>query len=454
MARRAHGDGGLYERKDGRYEGVVDLGRDAGGRRQRLSVYGRTKRDAAQKLKAAMHDHDAGLRIDGRHQTVAQYIKVWLEQRDPRTPAAGVRKLRHTTWAGHESRLRKHVVPTISGVPIGQLTPEHVRAMLTKIGASRLSPTTVAMVRDNLATILQRAVRDRVLPYNPVSAVDSITRAKTATYVLTADQARTLIRAAAGDPYEALIVLALHTGLRAGEMFGLQWEDVDLDAAQLSVRQSLIRITGEGLRPSAPKTTASAATIPLTAGAVSALRAHRVRQIEQRLGAGANWQETGYVFTTELGTPVSASNYMRRHFYPIAARAGIPTRLQPDGTQGLRLHDLRRLWDAPDLARGEAEARADDPSALAALDDDGSLRPRLRRGSPRRRGIPRSGARIMRGLGRQLSVNSSRRWDSRAKSPVFAVGSTGLETFEPHREHQSANFRRIVKNKHPERPKH
>jgi integrase len=139
MARRAHGDGGLYERKDGRYEGVVDLGRDAGGRRQRLSVYGRTKRDAAQKLKAAMHDHDAGLRIDGRHQTVAQYIKVWLEQRDPRTPAAGVRKLRHTTWAGHESRLRKHVVPTISGVPIGQLTPAHVRAMLTKIGASRLS---------------------------------------------------------------------------------------------------------------------------------------------------------------------------------------------------------------------------------------------------------------------------------------------------------------------------
>jgi integrase len=116
---------------------------------------------------------------------------------------------------------------------------------------------------------------------------------------------------------------------------------VNLEAATLTVRRSLIRVTGEGLQASLPKTAASAATIPLTAGAVSALRAHRLRQIEQRLRAGAIWEETGYVFTTELGTPVSASNFIRRHFYPIADRAGIPTRPQKDGTQGLRLHDLR-----------------------------------------------------------------------------------------------------------------
>ncbi|HSW95190.1 MAG TPA: tyrosine-type recombinase/integrase [Patescibacteria group bacterium] len=326
----------MRQRADGRWEARVRLGNG-----QRRSVFAKTQREALTKLRALHAEQDAGLRLDGRGQTVADYIKNWLDERDPRTPAAGVRKLRHTTWAGHESRLRTHAIPAIGSIPIGQLTPEHIRAMLTKISTSSLSPTTVAMVRDNLATILQRAVRDRVLPYNPVSAVDTITRAKAATYVLTADQARALIHAAAGDEYEALIVLALHTGLRSGEMFGLQWVDVDLDKAQLTVRQSLIRVTGEGLRPSAPKTAASSATIPLTATAVAALRAHRVRQIEQRLKAGTNWQETGYVFTTELGTPVSASNYMRRHFYPIAALAGIPTRRQADGTQGLRLHDLR-----------------------------------------------------------------------------------------------------------------
>lgn len=112
--------------------------------------------------------------------------------------------------------MRTHVYLTIGRLAIGQLTPEHLRATLTKVATSNLSATTVAMVRDTLATTLQRAVKDRVLPYNPVHAVDSVTRSKTNAYVLTPERARHVIRAAAGDEYEALIVLALHTGLRAG----------------------------------------------------------------------------------------------------------------------------------------------------------------------------------------------------------------------------------------------
>jgi integrase len=231
--------------------------------------------------------------------------------------------------------MRTHVIPAIGALPIGQVTPEHIRAMLTKTAETNVSPTTVAMVRDTLATILQRAVKDRILPYNPVAAVDSVTRAKPKRHVLTPDEARALIRAAAGDPYEALIVLALHEGLREGELLGLTWANVDLEAATLTVAQSLIRVKGEGLQASPPKTAGSAATIPLTASAVAALRAHRVRQLERGIAPA------GYVFTTEVGTPVSASNFRRRHFHAIAARAGIPTGRLPDGRQGLRIHDLR-----------------------------------------------------------------------------------------------------------------
>ncbi|MDQ2912017.1 MAG: site-specific integrase [Chloroflexota bacterium] len=340
--RRAHGDGGLYKRRDGRWEGSVDLGRDtATGKRRRLSIYGGTHREASQRLKAAQAERNGGLRVDGRRETLEHYIRTWLKHRDPRQAQAGARKLRMTTWAAYESRLRVHVYPSIGRLAIGDVTPEHVRAMLAKVAAVGVSQTTVAMVRDTLATILQRAVKDRVLPFNPCSAVDSVTRSKAKTYVLTPDEARALMRAAVGDPYEAAVVLALHTGLREGELFGVQWRDIDLESATVTVRQTLIHVTGGGLQASQPKTLASAATIPLTTGAVAALRAHRTRQIEQRLRAGSAWQDTAYVFTTEIGTPVRASNFMRRHFYPIAERAGIPTRRQPDGTQGLRFHDLR-----------------------------------------------------------------------------------------------------------------
>jgi integrase len=103
---------------------------------------------------------------------------------------------------------------------------------------------------------------------------------------------------------------------------------------------------GEGLKDFDPKTAASAATIPLAPAASTALRGHRARQLETRFRAGTAWQETGYVFTTDVGTPISASNLLRRSFYPLCARAGIPTR------PGLRFHDLRHACGSLLIAEG------------------------------------------------------------------------------------------------------
>lgn len=346
MARRAHGDGGLYARKDGRFEGVVDLGRDESGKRQRLSVYGRTRRDVAQKLKAALREHHAGLNAGDGNEPLARYLTRWLELRDPRSPAAGTRKLRYTTWTAYSTRMRRHVIPTLGAVPIAKLTPEHVRVLIGKLSGSGLSATTVAMVRDTLSTAMRRAVKDRLIAFNPLEAVDGLTRSRSHAYTLTAEQARTFLRAAAGDPLEAVYVVALRTGLRESELLGLHWRDVDLEAGTLTVKSALVRVTGEGLRDFDPKTAASAATIPLAPAAVSALRAHRARQLFQARVARDSWQETDYVFTTAVGTPISASNLLRRSFYPLCARAGIPTR------PGLRFHDLRHSCGSLLIAEG------------------------------------------------------------------------------------------------------
>jgi integrase len=90
----------------------------------------------------------------------------------------------------------------------------------------------------------------------------------------------------------------------------------------------------------------SAATIPLAPAAITALRAHRARQLEQRFAVRDAWQDSGYVFTTALGTPISASNLLRRSFYPLCSRAGIPTR------PGLRFHDLRHSCGSLLIAEG------------------------------------------------------------------------------------------------------
>jgi len=183
------------------------------------------------------------------------------------------------------------------------------------------------MVRDTLSTAMRRAVKDRLIAFNPVEAVDAVRRSRPHTYTLTAQQARMLLRAAEGDPLEAVYVVALRAGLRESEILGLHWRDVDLEAGTLTVKSALVRVTSDGLRDFDPKSAASAATIPLAPAAIAALRAHRARQLEMRFRAGTTaWQETGYVFTTEIGTPISASNLLRRSFYPLCSRAGIPTR--------------------------------------------------------------------------------------------------------------------------------
>jgi hypothetical protein len=131
---------------------VVDLGRDETGKRQRLSVYGRTRREVAQKLKAAQRAHHAGLNAGDGNEPLGKYLKRWLELRDPRTPTAGTRKLRYTTWTGYEARMRRHVMPTLGA------EAHALRVLITKLSGSGLSATTVACTRDTLSTAMRRAV--------------------------------------------------------------------------------------------------------------------------------------------------------------------------------------------------------------------------------------------------------------------------------------------------------
>lgn len=119
-------------------------------------------------------------------------------------------------------------------------------------------------------------------------------------------------------------------GLRRGELLGLRWADVDLDAAELTIRQTVTRVAGS-LQYQPPKTRRSRRTLPLPDPVVSALRLHRARQAVLRLAAGKDWQDAGLVFTTAHGTPIEPRN-LSRHFYSVRDDVGL---------SGVRLHDLR-----------------------------------------------------------------------------------------------------------------
>ena len=158
---------------------------------------------------------------------------------------------------------------------------------------------------------------------------------------LSPGEAARFLKAALSDRLYGLHVLALHTGMRLGELLGLRWADVDLNGAVLSVRQQVYRLAGEW-HYSEPKTAAGRRTISLSASAVEALRVCRLRQNEERLQASA-WEDNDLVFCNRLGRPLEKATLLRRSFWPALERAGLPR---------IRFHDLRHTAASLLLAEG------------------------------------------------------------------------------------------------------
>ncbi len=139
------------------------------------------------------------------------------------------------------------------------------------------------------------------------------------------------VRQASGDRLEALYVLAVHTGLRQGELLGLKWDDIDLEAGTLQVRRTLTAAKG-GPRLAAPKTKGSRRRVSLTEVAAQALKGYLERQLAEIDRAGSLWQENGLVFASETGAPLDRRDITSRRFKLLLEGAGLPH---------FRFHDLR-----------------------------------------------------------------------------------------------------------------
>ena len=171
------------------------------------------------------------------------------------------------------------------------------------------------------------------LPQNVCDAVKSPKVHNEEVMPFAPEQVRVLLCAASGDRLEALWVVAVHTGLRQGELLGLKWKDLDLDSGKLTVQRSLS--FDRTLNP--PKRKNSRRTVTLTQTALEALRSHRARQNEERLRAGTEWTDMGFVFPNRIGKPMDANNLYHRDWKNLLKRAGFED-------QGFTFHALRHTF--------------------------------------------------------------------------------------------------------------
>lgn len=329
MGKRGNSEGSIRKRTDGRWEGRITL---PDGKRR--SHYADTRQDAAKWLAAAIRDRDNGIASVPAKESLAHFLERWLE--DVAKPS-----VRPSTFDSYYDLLRIHLIPELGRHRLAQLTPQHVQEMMGRKLAAGLSPRRVQYMRAVLRRALNQALRWGLVARNVATLVDAPRVIYPKVRPLTPQEARALLDAANGDRLEALYSVALAVGLRQGEALGLRWRDVDLDTGILRVSFALQRIDGQ-FQFVEPKTEASRRTIRLPQVAVAALRAHRVRQLEEQLKAGPKWQDRGLVFTTSVGAPLDGSSVTHR-FQAMLERSGLPH---------MRFHDLRHACASLLLAQG------------------------------------------------------------------------------------------------------
>lgn len=255
----------------------------------------RTKGLAQKALNNALAEYQRGELVEPSKLTVERYlIDEWL-------PVASA-QLKASTIGGYRHIIDKRLVPHLGDVRLSELTAGQIGRLHQDLRAAGLSERTILHTHRMLSKALEDAARRRLIARNVARDVDAPRPRRTEMRVWTADEVQAFLRATEDDRLGPCWVLALSTGMRRGELLGLRWADVDLDAGQLAVRRSRVAV-GYDVVEGEPKS-GRARTIALDDGTVAVLRRHRRRQLEERMAWGEAWEDSGAVFTREDGTPL------------------------------------------------------------------------------------------------------------------------------------------------------
>lgn len=327
--KRGNGEGSIYRRANGIWAAQYTVCTSEG--RKRSSVSGKTRAEVSRKLTEALADRDGGFICDAGKLTVRQYLSRWL--------ADSVKgAVKEATYANYSYLAHTHISPALGHVKLKSLTPPHVRSFYGVKAQSGLSAATVKKMHVVLHKALSQAVSDGLIPRNAAHGVKlpRVSLPGDEIKPLNSEECAAFLEAARGERLEALYVLAVHCGLREGELLALRWEDADLEALKpaLQVRRTLTRgEDGRGWIVGASTKSGKGRRVRLTRRATTALKDHRKRQLQERMRLAGLWQDQGLVFPNQTGSLFNPSNLRNRSFKRIKARAGV--------REDLRFHDLR-----------------------------------------------------------------------------------------------------------------
>jgi integrase len=288
---------------------VVDVGRDPGTGRRRQQTKGgfRTKRAAEDAMAELIRSVADGSYVAPDPQTLAQWIERWLVTIAPKVRSSTLRDSR--TGLGRVTERLGH----IRLQALRPLDIEEFYASLLEDGhryGGGLAPKTVRNVHIALRRSLADALRFGLVQRNVAALVKPPAPVRPELVTWDAADVRTFLASVELDRNAPAYRLLATTGMRRGEALGLRWADIAFDAERVTINRSLSVVESE-LVWSTPKTARSRRNVSLDPETVATLKAHRRRQLEERVAAGDAWDDADLVFCDQLGTPLHPDRFTR-----------------------------------------------------------------------------------------------------------------------------------------------
>lgn len=340
------------------------------GKQIQRSITGKTQKEVAQKLKAAVAAIDAGTYKAPCKMSVGEWLDIWV--------AEYLKNVKPLTEQNYEKQVNKHLKPALGAMKLEALDAHTIQKFYNSLTSIGLSPKTVKNIHGVLHSALQQAIANGYIRHNPTEACKLPKVVKAEIKPLEPDEIALLLKEAEKDSYCNLFTVAMFTGMRQGELLGLSWDCVDFATGVITVKQQLQCKDGDYFLET-PKSGKGRTILPAPI-VMDVLRQEKQKQLVERVQAGEMWSNPfNLVFTDALG-----KNLVRRtvvkHFKKISQRAGI--------SDDARFHDLRHSFAVTSLYAGDdiktVQANLGHATAQFTLDVYGHVTQKMKQDSANR----------------------------------------------------------------------
>lgn len=350
MARKAAAGAGTIRKKtitrgekvytywEARYTAGYDPGT---GKQIQRSITGKTQKEVSKKLKEVTTAIDSGTYTAPSKMTVGEWLDIWTAEY-----LGGVKEL---TVSSYKSSIKTHIKPGLGAIKLEALSSHIIQGFYNRLLAPAkdrkgLSPKTIKNVHGVLHKSLQQAVANGYIRLNPADSCVLPRAERKELKPLDEQQITTFLQAIRGHRLEDLFTVVLFTGMREGEALGLLWDCVDLNAGTITINKQLQKDFSKGSQYHLVATKNSKSrTITVAPFVVNTLRKVKLRQLENKIQLGGCWQDSGFVFTDELGRHLNRSTVYNA-FKKVMVQIGSPE---------TRFHDLRHSYAVASIRSGD-----------------------------------------------------------------------------------------------------